>query len=84
MARSKWQVCSPQTVSEFSCVGYFFARDLHKAVNRPVGILFSAVGGTPAEYWTARAELEQVPRSARHSRAIRPFVDRFCSKASRL
>ncbi|MEG0887944.1 MAG: sialate O-acetylesterase [Bacteroides sp.] len=69
-ARSKWQVCSPQTVSEFSCVGYFFARDLHKAVNRPVGILFSAVGGTPAEYWTARAELEQHPD-------LRAIVERY-------
>lgn len=59
--RSKWEVCSPQTVSEFSCVGYFFARDLYKAINRPVGIIFSAVGGTPAEYWTSRSELEKYP-----------------------
>lgn len=56
-----WAVCSPQTVSDFSCVGYFFARDLHKALNCPVGIIFSAVGGTPAEYWTSRSELEQCP-----------------------
>lgn len=59
--RSKWVLCSPQTVSEFSCVGYFFARDLLKAMNHPVGILFTAVGGTPAEYWTSRAELEKHP-----------------------
>lgn len=59
--QSKWEVCSPQTVREFSCVGYFFARDLYKATHCPVGILFSAVGGTPAEYWTSRAELEQYP-----------------------
>lgn len=69
-ARSKWELCSPQTVSEFSCVGYFFARDLHKAINHPVGIIFSAVGGTPAEYWTSRAELEKYPD-------LRAIVERY-------
>lgn len=58
---SKWVVCSPGTVQEFSCVGYFFARDLYKALNIPVGMIFSAVGGTPAEFWTSRAELENYP-----------------------
>ncbi len=55
---SKWVVCSPEAVKEFSCVGYFFARDLYKALNIPVGIIFSAVGGSPAEHWTSRAALE--------------------------
>lgn len=58
---SKWVVCSPETVQEFSCVGYFFARDLYKALNVPIGMIFSAVGGTPAEFWTSRVELESHP-----------------------
>jgi sialate O-acetylesterase len=58
---SKWVVCSPGTVRDFSCVGYFFARDLYKALNVPVGMIFSAVGGTPAEFWTSRAGLESHP-----------------------
>ena len=51
-ANSKWVVCSPATVAEFSAVGYFFARDLYKQLKVPIGILFSSVGGTPAEFWT--------------------------------
>jgi sialate O-acetylesterase len=60
-AQSKWVVCSPETVVDFSCVGYFFARDLYKALKVPVGMLFSAVGGTPAESWTSRSGLESNP-----------------------
>lgn len=57
----KWTVCSPKTVSDFSAVGYFFARDLYKRINVPVGIIFSAFGGTPAEDWTSKAALEGNP-----------------------
>jgi sialate O-acetylesterase len=60
-AESTWVVCSPETVVDFSCVGYFFARDLYKALKVPVGMLFSAVGGTLAESWTSRSGLESNP-----------------------
>jgi sialate O-acetylesterase len=46
-----WQVCSPETVPEFSGVGYYFARELQAAVKVPVGILHSSVGATAAEVW---------------------------------
>lgn len=55
---SKWVICSPATVSDFTAVGYFFARDLYRELKVPVGILFSAFGGTPAENWTSYSALE--------------------------
>ena len=55
---SKWVVCSPETVTNFTAVGYFFARDLYKKLNIPFGLLFSSVGGTPAEYWVNREALK--------------------------
>src|SRR6516164_1202902 len=30
--KNKWMVCSPDTVSDFSAVGYFFARQLHETL----------------------------------------------------
>ena len=48
-----WVECSPQTVNRFSAVGYFFARDLHRKLGVPVGIIHSSWGGTPAEAWTS-------------------------------
>lgn len=60
-ALGKWRVCSPATVIDFSAVGYFFAENLYKQLNVPIGILFSAFGGTPAEDWTSLAALENNP-----------------------
>jgi sialate O-acetylesterase len=56
-----WTVCSSRTVADFSAVGYFFAENLYKQLKVPVGILFSAFGGTPAEDWISLAALEGNP-----------------------
>jgi sialate O-acetylesterase len=60
-AGGQWRVCSPQTVAEFSAVGYLFARDLHDAEKVPIGVLFTAWGGTPAEAWTSAEALKTMP-----------------------
>ncbi len=46
-----WQLCSPDTVGGFSATLYFFGREIHKELNRPVGLVNSSVGGTPIESW---------------------------------
>jgi sialate O-acetylesterase len=56
-----WVECSPQTVDGFSAVGYFFARDIHKATGLPVGMIHSSVSGTAAELWTSLSGLEKEP-----------------------
>lgn len=48
-----WRACTPQTVADFSAVAYFFARDLIKRENVPIGVIESNWGGTPAEAWTS-------------------------------
>jgi sialate O-acetylesterase len=53
-----WVQASPKTTPNFTAVGYFFARDLQKALGVPVGIINSSWGGTFAEAWTNRAALE--------------------------
>ena len=55
-----WTVCSPETVENFTAVGYFFGRDLQAARGVPVGLIHSSWGGTPAEAWTSRAALEKL------------------------
>ena len=54
----KWLECTPETVIEFSAVGYFFGRDLQKALDVPIGLIASDWGGTPAEAWTSREGLQ--------------------------
>ena len=59
-----WQVCTPETVKDFTAVGYFFGRDLHLARHVPVGLIHSSWGGTPAEAWTSEAGLQSLPEFA--------------------
>lgn len=49
--KGKWTICSPETVSNYSAALYFMARELHKELKVPVGIIQSSVGGTPIENW---------------------------------
>mgnify|MGYP003583037334 CR=1 FL=1 len=53
--RVAWKPATPETVREFSAVCYFFARDLQKAVDVPMGLIHAAWGGSRIEAWT-RAE----------------------------
>jgi sialate O-acetylesterase len=48
---ARWQECGPRTVTNFSAVAYYFARDLQKALGVPVGIIHTSWGGSPAEVW---------------------------------
>jgi len=61
-AQSSWTVCSPKTVPDFSAIGYLFAKNLFLQLKVPVGILFSAFGGTPAEDWTSETALKSNPK----------------------
>lgn len=60
-AGGQWQVCNPRSVLSFSAVGYYFGRDVHLSQKVPVGLLFSALGGTPAESWTSAQGLSGIP-----------------------
>jgi sialate O-acetylesterase len=46
-----WEVCTPETMQNFSAIGYFFARDLLSEIKVPVGVICSAWGGTYIESW---------------------------------
>jgi sialate O-acetylesterase len=68
--RGEWKVCSPETVPDFSAVGYLFARDLNQALKTPVGIVLAAYGASTAEAW--------LPREAMmHDAQLKPMIDRF-------
>ena len=54
----EWQVCSPASVSDFTAVGYFFARDLARKLNVPIGLMNTSWGGTHSETWTSREAME--------------------------
>jgi sialate O-acetylesterase len=66
-----WAAVTPQSISEFSAVGYFFSRELQKARgNVPIGFIHSSWGGTPAEAWTRKDVLAEDP-------ALQPLLSQY-------
>jgi sialate O-acetylesterase len=60
--KGTWAEAGPSTIGGFSAVAYFFGRDLRRALNVPVGLINSSVGGTAAQQWTRRSFLEANPQ----------------------
>lgn len=59
-----WKVCAPDNISAkggFSAVAYFFARKVHTETGIPIGLIQSAVGGSPAESWLSAEALHRLP-----------------------
>lgn len=59
-----WEACTPETVGNFSAVGFFYGRLLHEMLDVPVGLIDNAWGGSAAEAWVRRDVLEKDKRFA--------------------
>lgn len=56
-----WESANPNTVLNFTAVGYFFARNLYDKYKVPIGLINCSYGGTPAEAWLNENELKDFP-----------------------
>jgi sialate O-acetylesterase len=65
-----WQICTPESAKEFSAVGYYFARDLHKNLGVPIGVIESAWPGTTIEEWID-------PETLRQDAQLKPILDQW-------
>jgi len=74
--RGSWTVCTPETVKNFSAVGYFFGRQLRQTLGVPVGLINDAWGGSAAEAWVRRDLLEK-------DETFKPLIDRWVAIESR-
>ena len=54
-----WQLCSPETVSNFSAIAYIFGKEIHKETHVPVGIIQASVDGTYLEAWIESSDIEK-------------------------
>ncbi len=55
----KWVVCNKETISDFTAVGFFFAKKLYAELKIPIGIINTSWGGTCVETWTSREAFEK-------------------------
>ncbi len=60
-----WSIPTPETIGNWSAVGFFFAAKLSAELNVPVGIISSNWGATNLEAWSTRASLLQYHETAK-------------------
>lgn len=58
-----WQSATPETVLEFSAVAYFFAKEMYEKHKIPIGIINTALGGSPVEAWMSETSLKAFPEA---------------------
>ncbi len=58
-----WTAVTPKSIPNFSAVGYFFGRRLHKELKTPIGLVGSNWGGTRIEPWTTIDGFDSVPET---------------------
>ena len=49
--KNKWTSCNSKTTKNFSAVAYYFARELYKRLEVPIGLIHSSWGGSSIESW---------------------------------
>lgn len=76
--KGDWEVCTPETVREFSAIGYIFGRRVHLASGVPIGLIDASIGGTTVETWTP-ADVLQKNDGAATKAMLKDWADRIAA-----
>jgi len=76
-----WQICTPDLLAKdrlgFSAVALYFAKDIRAKTGKPVGVIGTYVGGTPAQSWTSAEGLQADPVLAHYIADHQKAVDDY-------
>jgi len=67
----EWLPATPENSMEFSAVAWFFAEEINNIQQVPVGIISTAIGGSPAEAWLSKEK-------------VTPFLDPWLAKKAKI
>lgn len=57
----KWQAASINTTTDFSAIGYFYALELNKVLEVPIGMINLSWGGSNVQAWMSLENLSMFP-----------------------
>lgn len=77
LEQGSWKEASHLNLAEFSGVAFFFAKDMFEKFGVPIGLINSAVGGSPVEAWMSEEALKEFPVSYKELQQFKnsTFVD---------
>ena len=76
-ANCEWKEISPETIGDASATGYFFAQTVNRAIDVPIGLIMANKGGTRAESWLTKENLEKYTKEPTDSAGIVAFKPRW-------
>lgn len=78
LSSGSWIPVTPRSVLDFSAAGYFFAKTFYEKYRIPIGLIHTAVGGTPAEAWMSEKTVMGFERF--HNKLLRCKDDNYVTK----
>lgn len=72
LSSGQWEKTTPENVLHFSAAAYFFAKNLYEKYQVPIGLINSALGGSPVEAWMSEEALKSFPE---HLQEAQRFKD---------
>lgn len=72
LSGGKWEAVNQDNISEFSAVSYFFGKKIHREYDVPVGLINSALGGSPVQSWLSEEALKKYPDYLREVERLSP------------
>ncbi|MBG6235854.1 sialate O-acetylesterase [Pedobacter sp. CAN_A7] len=67
-----WKSATAENILNFSGVAYFFALDIHKKNKVAVGLINTALGGSPAQAWISEKAIKNFPE---YDQELQKFKD---------
>lgn len=57
--KGEWKVASPESAAPCSAVGYYFAQELQKTLEIPVGLIHTSLGGSEMAAWLPESLIKE-------------------------
>ncbi|MUP44947.1 sialate O-acetylesterase [Gramella sp. BOM4] len=67
-----WKPVNRENIEEFSAVSYFFGKQIHERYDVPVGLINSALGGSPVQAWLSEEALQKYPEHLAEVQRLSP------------
>ena len=65
LAGGQWEPADPEHVGSFTAVGYFFAREVRREIDAPIGLINTNWGGSRIEPWLSATALDMSEEDVR-------------------
>ena len=69
-----WSPVTPEVMKKSSALAYYFARDLHKQIKVPIGIIIAAHGSTSIQPWISKSGYSSSTTAPIYQQAVKDFA----------